>query len=166
MFDLHEDASSKGISRLSILQLHVRLSTPRDTLSRSLDTLKAPHVKAIRNKTVPFPKFDGLELSCYLVLRYAVISEWWTCFTTAKKKPNREPRRRKGRNTRGGKGGDSKRSVERKLPDHLAENSLEMRRGLSNVGRADSESVEELLEEGNAFEAGAVIGVEDAERRG
>lgn len=36
--------------------------------------------------------------------------------------------------------------------------------GLSRPGTADSESVEELLEEGNAFEADAVIGVEDAER--
>jgi len=35
--------------------------------------------------------------------------------------------------------------------------------GLSNVEGADSESVDELLEEGNAFEADVVIGVEDAE---
>jgi N utilization substance protein A len=34
--------------------------------------------------------------------------------------------------------------------------------GLSNVQRADSESVDELLEQGNAFEAEAVKGVEDA----
>jgi hypothetical protein len=34
--------------------------------------------------------------------------------------------------------------------------------GLSGVERADSESVDELLEEGNAFEAGIVSGVEDA----
>jgi hypothetical protein len=35
--------------------------------------------------------------------------------------------------------------------------------GLSNVEGADSESVDELLEEGNAFEADVVKGVEDAE---
>jgi hypothetical protein len=35
--------------------------------------------------------------------------------------------------------------------------------GLSNVEAADSESVDGLLEEGNAFEADAVKGVEDAE---
>jgi hypothetical protein len=34
--------------------------------------------------------------------------------------------------------------------------------GLSSVESADSESVDELLEEGNAFEADAVKGVEDA----
>jgi hypothetical protein len=34
--------------------------------------------------------------------------------------------------------------------------------GLSNVQGADSESVDELLEEGNAFEADVVKGVEDA----
>jgi hypothetical protein len=33
---------------------------------------------------------------------------------------------------------------------------------LSNVAGADSESVDELLEEGNAFEAEVVKGVEDA----
>jgi hypothetical protein len=36
--------------------------------------------------------------------------------------------------------------------------------GLSDVEAADSESTDELLEEGNAFEAGIVTGVEDAER--
>jgi hypothetical protein len=35
--------------------------------------------------------------------------------------------------------------------------------GLSGVESADSESVDELLEEGNAFEADVVTGVEDAE---
>ncbi|MGB7437980.1 MAG: hypothetical protein WBR26_15430 [Candidatus Acidiferrum sp.] len=34
--------------------------------------------------------------------------------------------------------------------------------GLSNVEGADSQSVDELLEEGNAFEADVVKGVEDA----
>ena len=38
--------------------------------------------------------------------------------------------------------------------------------GLSNVESADSESVDELVEEGNAFEAGVVSGVEEADRRG
>lgn len=35
--------------------------------------------------------------------------------------------------------------------------------GLSDLEDADSESVEDLLEEGNSFEAEAVEGVEDAE---
>jgi hypothetical protein len=34
--------------------------------------------------------------------------------------------------------------------------------GLSRVESVDSESVDELLEEGNAFEAGVVSGVEDS----
>ena len=37
--------------------------------------------------------------------------------------------------------------------------------GLSNVESVDSESVDELLEEGNAFEAGVVSGVEDSRAR-
>jgi phage tail tape-measure protein len=35
--------------------------------------------------------------------------------------------------------------------------------GLSRVAQADSESVDELVEEGNVFEAGAVAGVEEAD---
>ena len=35
--------------------------------------------------------------------------------------------------------------------------------GLSSAERSDSESVDELLEEGNTFEAGVVAGVERAE---
>ena len=38
--------------------------------------------------------------------------------------------------------------------------------GLSDVESADSESVDELIEEGNSFEAGVVSGVEDAGERG
>jgi uncharacterized protein YbjQ (UPF0145 family) len=34
---------------------------------------------------------------------------------------------------------------------------------LSRIPEADSESVDELIEEGNAFEADAVIGVEEAD---
>jgi hypothetical protein len=37
--------------------------------------------------------------------------------------------------------------------------------GLSNTEGADSESVDELVEEGNAFEAGVVWGVEDSRNR-
>jgi len=50
-------------------------------------------------------------------------------------------------------------------PEGLAARSGEQSgdlQGLSNVEGADSESVDELLEEGNAFEADAVKGVEDA----
>ena len=36
--------------------------------------------------------------------------------------------------------------------------------GLSNAAGADSESVDELIEEGNAFEGGVVAGVEAADR--
>lgn len=36
--------------------------------------------------------------------------------------------------------------------------------GLSRAEDADSESVDELVEEGNAFEAGAVAGVEEADK--
>ena len=35
--------------------------------------------------------------------------------------------------------------------------------GLSRAPQADSESVDELVEEGNLFEAGAVAGVEEAD---
>lgn len=37
--------------------------------------------------------------------------------------------------------------------------------GLSRAEQADSESVDELVEEGNLFEAGAVAGVEEADNQ-
>lgn len=37
--------------------------------------------------------------------------------------------------------------------------------GLSRAEQADSESVAELVDEGNVYEAGAVAGVEEADRR-
>ena len=82
---------------------------------------------------------------------------------TVKTKPNREPRTRKGRNTLGEKGVDSKRPVESEISRPFGGEQSGDIQNLSNVERADSESVEELLAEGNAFEAGAVKGVEDAE---
>jgi N utilization substance protein A len=50
-------------------------------------------------------------------------------------------------------------------PDELGPNSAGQSgdlQGISDVADADSESVEELVEEGNAFEAAAVEGVENA----
>lgn len=44
-------------------------------------------------------------------------------------------------------------------PDRRAEDF----QGLSRAEEADSESVDELVEEGNVFEAGAVAGVEEAD---
>ena len=67
-----------------------------------------------------------------------------------------------------------RKSVRKNVPREVAglnRNALESRsgtmsgdlQGLREKGTADSESVSELLEEGNAFEAGIVAGVEDAE---
>ena len=47
-------------------------------------------------------------------------------------------------------------------PD-LGSSRLEEFRGASRTAQADSESVDELVEEGNLFEAGAVAGVEEAD---
>jgi len=52
----------------------------------------------------------------------------------------------------------------RRSPE-LSEESGDLQ-GLSRVEGADSESVDELLEEGNAFEAGIVSGVEEADDSG
>jgi hypothetical protein len=52
---------------------------------------------------------------------------------------------------------------ESRVPPGLQSGDLQ---GLSNVELADSQSVDELLEEGNAFEAGVVEGVEKSEDSG
>jgi hypothetical protein len=82
---------------------------------------------------------------------------------TAKKKAHKKPRSREGRNTPGGKNRVGKRTVESERSRSFAGQRSGDVVGLYNVERADSESVEELLEEGNSFEAGVVKGVEDAE---
>ena len=66
-----------------------------------------------------------------------------------------------------------KKRVPRKSFDLDADTSQQMRsqsagqsgdlEGLSDIENADSESVDELIEEGNAFEADAVMGVERAD---
>jgi hypothetical protein len=53
----------------------------------------------------------------------------------------------------------------RQNPESLSGEESGDLQGLSNVETADSESVDELLEEGNAFEAGIISGVEDAGKR-
>lgn len=110
-----------------------------------------------------FPKFDGLEPKLLPSTEISCDFRMVDFSMTAKKKPNREPRRRKGRNIPGERGSDSKRSVESETSRPFGGEQSGDVQGLSNVERADSESVEELFEEGNAFEAGAVKGVENAE---
>ena len=59
---------------------------------------------------------------------------------------------------------EKRRDMER-VPEGLGPRSSELSgdlQGLSNVEDSDSESVAELVEEGNAFEANLVKGVEDA----
>ena len=55
-----------------------------------------------------------------------------------------------------------KREFERRTSSRSGAQSGDLQ-GLRNVATADSESVDELVEEGNLFEAGAVAGVEEAD---
>jgi len=54
---------------------------------------------------------------------------------------------------------------DRELPEPRSGAQSGDLQGLSDVESADSESVDELVEEGNAFEAGVVTGVEEADER-
>jgi hypothetical protein len=74
--------------------------------------------------------------------------------------------------TAGAKGADKARRSFDRLLSSLEESPREVSgmqsgdlQGLSNLESADSESVDELLEEGNAFEAGIVQGIEDSRGR-
>jgi hypothetical protein len=96
----------------------------------------------------------------------------------AKKKaaPKKEPALKKAAmKTKGiGKKGIGKKGIGKKTEGATPADVMEPSRpavqsgdlqGLSNVEAADSESVGELIEEGNAFEAEVVAGVEDAGSR-
>jgi hypothetical protein len=54
----------------------------------------------------------------------------------------------------------------RREPDPLSAGQSGDVRGLPNTATVDAESVEELVDEGNAFEANAVCGVENAKDPG
>ena len=69
---------------------------------------------------------------------------------------SRKPVRRKSSNVR------SSQPTRRRTQSSAEIESGDLQ-GLSNRERADSESVDELLEEGNAFEAGIVDGVQEAD---
>ena len=75
------------------------------------------------------------------------------------------PRKKPARNNRAARGKEQKRATVTFEPKRLGANSGGQSgdlQGLSNSAGADSESVDELLEEGNAFEAEVVEGVENA----
>ena len=82
----------------------------------------------------------------------------------AKKKaaPKKKPALKKAVKTKAiGKTEGAKIADAFKMPSRSAGQSGDLQ-GLSNVEAADSESVGELIEEGNSFEAGVVAGVQDA----
>jgi hypothetical protein len=75
------------------------------------------------------------------------------------------PRKKPARNNRAARGKKQKLATVTFEPRGLGANSGGQSgdlQGLSNSAGADSESVDELLEEGNAFEAEVVEGVENA----
>src|SRR4051812_27844826 len=75
-----------------------------------------------------------------------------------KKSPPKKPARRK--TSRRGSGAPAFRTARARVTSGGQSGDMQ---GLSNRERADSESVDELLEEGNALEAGVVSGVEEAD---
>jgi hypothetical protein len=95
---------------------------------------------------------------------------------SAKKSPKRSPARKKSaskktaaRPVRAKRAPRGSQSFDSEMPDLLTRRSRSGEQsgdlqGLSRDESADSESVDELLEEGNAFEAGIVDGVESAGR--
>ena len=75
--------------------------------------------------------------------------------------PKKKPAAKKGTRSKGRRGGARPFSPRVRQP-FSGEQSGDLQ-GLSRRPSADSESVDELVEEGNAFEADAVSGVEEAD---
>jgi len=86
----------------------------------------------------------------------------------------KKPSRKKASSRRGGRAKKASVNTARELeqefrtrrrrPGKTSSNQQPDFEGLSRAENADSESVDELVEEGNAFEAGAVAGVEEADK--
>jgi len=93
---------------------------------------------------------------------------------TANKGPKRKPTQKKASRSGGSRSKRASVSFEREInqdirrKNRIATGMAASRQsgdlqGLSRAQQADSESVDELVEEGNLFEAGAVAGVEEAD---
>lgn len=93
---------------------------------------------------------------------------------TANKGPKRKPTQKKASRSGGSRSKRASVSSEREInqdirrKNRIATGMAASRQsgdlqGLSRAQQADSESVDELVEEGNLFEAGAVAGVEEAD---
>jgi hypothetical protein len=93
---------------------------------------------------------------------------------TANKAPKRKPTQKKASRSGGSRSKRASVSSEREInqdirrKNRIATGMAASRQsgdlqGLSRAQQADSESVDELVEEGNLFEAGAVAGVEEAD---
>jgi hypothetical protein len=81
-----------------------------------------------------------------------------------RKKKATVPRKKKAAKRVGRRAqGSSSRRASTRQAEFLQDSPSSDNVGLSNTASADSESVDELLDEGNAFEAGVVSGVERAD---
>src|SRR5438309_2067106 len=82
-----------------------------------------------------------------------------------KKRPPRKAARKKRASVSAER--EVRQEIQNRNPDRTAISSRPQSdfQGLSRAEEADSESVDELVEEGNVFEAGAVAGVEEADNQ-
>lgn len=107
-------------------------------------------------------------------------SERVTKARTPKKLTKERTAQKKATTAKTGRGRSGKKrssvSTERELQQEIRNRNFAARaavsgrqpgdlQGLSRTEEADSESVDELVEEGNLFEAGAVAGVEEADKQ-
>ena len=86
----------------------------------------------------------------------------------AKKSAKKKSAKRKPARKKAGRRATSTRKVQsrsRRRPARTSARPSSDLQGLSRAEQADSESVSELVDEGNVYEAGAVAGVEEADRR-
>jgi len=87
--------------------------------------------------------------------------------TTKKKQAKKKSTKARIARQRGIRMNDARRlESARRKQEAISGGQSEDFQGLSHAEQADSESVEELVEEGNIFEAGAVAGVEEADNAG
>ena len=89
---------------------------------------------------------------------------------SSKKSPKKKIARKTGSRARGGTEKRKSVNAERELKQEIrgkkpaaSDRQSGDLQGLSRAEQADSESVEDLVEEGNVFEAGAVAGVEESD---
>src|ERR1700683_607919 len=130
------------------------MATKKKAKKKSTRTKRSVRAKVTRTKKRVQKKKTSKKLTKKNSARKKKVLKNAASRKTVSTSNEKVPKKRQGR---------SASAFSREAPEPRSGEESGDLQGLSNVESADSESVDELIEEGNAFEAGVISGVEEAD---